>query len=277
MFDAAAFFCSILRTESAFGIYCTKPASKKFEAASISKVPKLLSNEMPPLALLAGGLAIRLRPQTLKLPKAMIEVAGEPFIVHQLGLMRREGVERAVLCVGYLGEQIEAFVKDGSQYGVAVDYCFDGPKLLGTGGALRKALPYLGSEFLVMYGDSWLDTAFAPVVTAFRNSGKPALMTVFRNEGRWDVSNVQYENGVIQCYDKVERTPQMQYIDWGLSIVKADLLAQRPADTAFDLAEIYTNLARHGQLAGYEIKTRFYEIGSTGGLRETDALLRKLR
>jgi NDP-sugar pyrophosphorylase family protein len=105
---------------------------------------------MPPLALLAGGLAIRLRPHTLKVPKAMIEVAGEPFIVHQLRLMRREGLTRAVLCVGYLGEQIEAFVKDGSHFGVAVDYCYDGPKLLGTGGALRKALPYLGSEFLVM-------------------------------------------------------------------------------------------------------------------------------
>ena len=276
LFDAAAFFLFHTETESAFKRYCTSQPRKRFGSVSTSKAPRPLSNEMPPLALLAGGLAIRLRPQTLKLPKAMIEVAGEPFIVHQLGLMRREGVERAVLCVGYLGEQIKAFVKDGSQYGVAVDYCFDGPNLLGTGGALRKALPYLGSEFLVMYGDSWLDTAFAPVVTAFRNSGKPALMTVFRNEGRWDVSNVQYENGVIQRYDKAERVPQMQHIDWGLSIVKADLLARRPADTAFDLAEVYTTLARQSQLAGYEITTRFYEIGSTEGLRETDALLRKL-
>jgi NDP-sugar pyrophosphorylase family protein len=230
---------------------------------------------MPPLALLAGGLAIRLRPQTLKVPKAMIEVAGEPFIAHQLRLMRRERVSRVVLCVGYLGEKIEAFVKDGSQFGVAVDYCYDGPNLLGTGGALRKALPYLGAEFLVMYGDSWLDTALAPIVAAFRNSGKPALMTVFRNEGRWDVSNVWYENGVIRRYDKVERVPQMQHIDWGLSVVKADLLTRQPADTAFDLAEIYAGLARGGQLAGYEVTTRFYEIGSTQGLRETDALLRK--
>jgi len=230
---------------------------------------------MPPLALLAGGLAIRLRPQTLKVPKAMIEVAGEPFIAHQLRLMRRERVSRVVLCVGYLGEQIEAFVKDGSQFGVAVDYCYDGQNLLGTGGALRKALPYLGAEFLVMYGDSWLDTALAPIVAAFRNGGKPALMTVFRNEGRWDVSNVWYENGVIQRYDKVERVPQMQHIDWGLSVVKADLLTRQPADTAFDLAEIYAGLARGGQLAGYEVTTRFYEIGSTQGLRETDALLRK--
>ena len=231
--------------------------------------------QMPPLALLVGGLATRLQPHTLQVPKAMIEVAGEPFIAHQLRLMRREGVGRVVLCVGHLGEQIEAFVKDGKQFGIAVDYCYDGPNLLGTGGALRNALPQLGPEFLVMYGDSWLDTTFAPIVTAFRHSGKPALMTVLRNEGRWDVSNTWYEDGVIRRYDKAERLPQMQYIDWGLGIMKAELLAQQPADTAFDLAGIYTDLSRRGQLAGYEIKTRFYEIGSPEGLRETDELLRK--
>ena len=230
---------------------------------------------MPPLALLAGGLATRLRPHTLHLPKAMIEVAREPFIAHQLRLMRREGIERVVLCVGYLGEQVEAFVKDGSAFGIAVEYCYDGPKLLGTGGALRKAIPQLGPEFLVMYGDSWLDTAFSPVVEAFRSSGKPALMTVFRNAGRWDTSNVWYEDGLIRLYDKRQRLPQMQYIDWGLSAVKSDLLAQRPADLAFDLAEIYQDLSRRGELAGFEVTTRFYEIGSVTGWQETDALLRK--
>jgi NDP-sugar pyrophosphorylase family protein len=230
---------------------------------------------MPALALLAGGLATRLRPHTLKVPKALIKVAGEPFIAHQLRLLKREHVPRVVLCVGYLGEQIEAFVGDGGQFGVAVDYCYDGPNFLGTGGAVRNALPHLGSEFVVMYGDSWLDTAFAPIVAAFYNSAKPALMTVFRNEGRWDVSNVQYENGVIQRYNKLERVSQMQHIDWGLSVVKADLLARQPADTAFDLAETYAELSRRGQLAGYEVATRFYEIGSPNGLRETEELLRK--
>ena len=128
-----------------------------------------------------------------------------------------------------------------------------------------------------MYGDSWLDTAFAPIVATFRTSGKPALMTVFRNEGRWDVSNVWYEDGVIRRYDKVERLPQMRHIDWGLSLVKADdVLAQQPADSAFDLACVYSNLARGGELAGHEITTRFYEIGSMEGLRETDELLRRV-
>jgi NDP-sugar pyrophosphorylase family protein len=229
---------------------------------------------MPALALLAGGLATRLQPHTLRVPKAMIEVAGEPFIARQLRLMRREGVSRVVLCVGYLGEQIEAFVKDGRQFGVAVDYCYDGPNLLGTGGALRKALPRLGSEFLVMYGDSWLDTRFAPIVSAFRNSGKPALMTVFRNNGQWDASNVWYEDGNIRRYDKRARLPQMRHIDWGLTAIKAIHLKERPADVAFDLADVYSDLSRRGELAGYEVTTRFYEIGSVEGLRETEELFR---
>jgi NDP-sugar pyrophosphorylase family protein len=231
--------------------------------------------QMLPLALLAGGLATRLRPHTLQLPKAMIDVAGEPFIARQLRLMHREGVSRVVLCVGYLGQQIEAFVKDGRQFGVAVDYCYDGPKLLGTGGALRNALPRLGPEFLVMYGDSWLDTRFTPIVAAFHKSGKPALMTVFRNDGQWDTSNVWYEDGNIRRYDKRERLPQMQHIDWGLTAVKADLLKQRPADVAFDLADVYADLSRHGRLAGYEVAARFYEIGSIEGLRETEELFRQ--
>jgi NDP-sugar pyrophosphorylase family protein len=228
---------------------------------------------MPPLALLAGGLATRLRPLTEQVPKAMLEVAGEPFIAHQLRLLRREGIERVVLCVGYLWQQIEAFVGDGARFGLSVEYHVDGPKLLGTGGALRGALTSLGEEFLVTYGDSWLDTAYRPVVDAFRASGKPALMTVFRNESQWDTSNIWFEDGRIRLYDKRQRLPQMRHIDWGLSMARAEILAARPADAWFDLAEVYSDLSRAGEVAGYEVKTRFYEIGSADGLHETDALL----
>jgi NDP-sugar pyrophosphorylase family protein len=230
--------------------------------------------EMPPIALLAGGKATRLQPLTESVPKAMLTVAGEPFIAHQLCLLRRERISRVVLCVGFLWEQIEAFVGDGSRFGVSVAYQLDGPRPLGTGGALRSALDKLGEEFLVMYGDSWLDTAYAPIVDFFRASGKPALMTVFRNDGQWDDSNVWFRDGRILRYDKRKRTPEMSYIDWGLGMMKAEALAARPADTEFDLASVYSDLARAGDLAGYEVKTRFYEIGSSEGLRETDALLR---
>ena len=230
--------------------------------------------EMPPLAILAGGLATRLKPLTEQVPKSLIEVGGQPFIAHQLRLLQRERIHRVVLCLGHLGEQIEAFIGDGGQFGVSVVYCYDGSSLLGTGGALRLALDQLGPEFLVMYGDSWLDTRFAPVVDAFRVSDKSALMTVYRNSDRWDRSNIWFENGQIRVYDKKNRLPQMHYIDWGLSMTKANVVAARPAHTAFDLAEVYGKLAQNGDLGGYEVDTRFYEIGSPEGLRETDLLLR---
>jgi|tagenome__1003787_1003787.scaffolds.fasta_scaffold20529353_2 NDP-sugar pyrophosphorylase family protein len=231
--------------------------------------------EMPPLALLAGGLATRLGDLTKELPKALLEVGGEPFIAHQLRLLRRERIARVVICAGYLAEQIQAYVGDGSRFGIPVTYKLDGPKLLGTGGALRAALDQLGNEFVVMYGDSWLDIPYAPVVEAFRSSGQPALMTVFRNEGQWDTSNVWFENGRIRLYDKRKHLPEMQHIDWGLSMIQSEALTARPLGEPFDLGDLYSGLSRAGRLAAYEVTTRFYEIGSADGLRETDALLRK--
>ena len=206
--------------------------------------------EMPPVALLAGGLATRLRPLTETVPKAMLEVAGEPFVAHQLRLLRREDISRVVICSGYLAAQIEAFVGNGSAFGLSVSYKIDGPKLLGTGGALRAALDQLGDEFMVMYGDSWLDIPYAPVVEAFRSSRQPALMTVFRNEGQWDTSNVWYEDGRIRLYSKRERPAQMHHIDWGLGVIRGEVLAARPPNEPFDLADIYSELSRQGKLAG---------------------------
>ena len=228
---------------------------------------------MPPIAVLAGGLATRMRPLTEQLPKALIEVAGEPFVAHQLRLFAREGIRDVKLLVGYCWEQIESFVGDGSRFGVRVDFIVDGPTLLGTGGAVRSALNRLGSEFLVTYCDSWLDAPYAPVVDAFRASGRPALMCVFRNENRWDASNVQFENGVIRCYSKKLQLPEMHHIDWGLGMLKASAVAAQTEDKCWDLAELYEESSTFGRLAGYEMTRRFYEIGSFDGLAETNRLL----
>ena len=229
---------------------------------------------MPPIAVLAGGLATRMRPLTEQLPKALLEVAGQPFVAHQLRLFAREGIRDVKLLVGYCWEQIERFVGDGSSFGVQVDYIVDGPTLLGTGGAVRRALGRLGPEFLVTYCDSWLDAPYAPVVEAFHASGRPALMCVFRNENRWDTSNVVFENGVIRLYSKGRRLPEMRYIDWGLGMLNAAVFASRPIDETWDLSELYEELSVASRLAGYEVAQRFYEIGSPGGFAETDRLLR---
>jgi len=228
---------------------------------------------MPPIAVLAGGLATRMRPLTAQFPKALLEVAGEPFIAHQLRLFAREGIRNVKLLVGYCWEQIEFFVGNGSRFGVKVDYIVDGPTLLGTGGAVRRAIDRLGPEFLVTYCDSWLDAPYAPVVEAFHASGRPALMCVFRNENRWDASNVQFENDVIRCYSKKLHQTEMHHIDWGLGMLKASAVATRPLDEPWDLAELYEELSTSGRLAGYEMTRRFYEIGSFEGLAETNRLL----
>jgi D-sedoheptulose 7-phosphate isomerase len=228
----------------------------------------------PPVAILAGGLASRLRPVTSFIPKALVPVAGEPFVSHQLRLLRREGASRVVLCVGYLGEQVRDFVGDGSQFGLDVAYSFDGEVLMGTGGALRRALPLLGEAFFVLYGDSYLDIALAPIALAFHRQGLPALMTVLRNEGRWDISNVLFDGARVVRYDKRAPSPDMRYIDYGLGLLTAEVLARESPEQPFDLSDIYSALAAAGRLAGFEVTRRFHEIGTPAGFAETDQYLR---
>jgi NDP-sugar pyrophosphorylase family protein len=227
-----------------------------------------------PVAILAGGLSTRLRPATDKIPKALLRVAGEPFLIHQLRLLHSQGLRRIVFCVGYLGEMIKTEVSDGSDLGMHIDYSFDGPTLLGTGGALKRALPKLGEQFLVIYGDSYMPVDYSAIVEAFVLSRKPALMTVFENEGRWDASNVWFEAGEIRRYDKKLRTAEMRHIDYGIAVLSAEVFASFPDDRAFDLAEVYSRLVSEKQMAAYEVKQRFYEIGSREGLAELGSLLR---
>jgi NDP-sugar pyrophosphorylase family protein len=227
-----------------------------------------------PVAILAGGLATRLRPVTENVPKLLIEVAGEPFFTHQVRLLRQAGLTRLVLCVGHLGEMIVERYGDGAKWGVKIDYAFDGPKLLGTGGALIRALPKLGAAFYVLYGDSYLPVDYRAVGDFFIGSGRKGLMTVFRNEGRFDTSNVWFEGGRIRLYDKKAGEPRMSHIDYGLGLFRPDAFAGFPRDEPVDLADVQKALLAQGELAGYEITERFYEIGSPAGLAELDRKLR---
>jgi NDP-sugar pyrophosphorylase family protein len=226
-----------------------------------------------PVAILAGGLATRLRPITEKIPKSLVPVAGKPFLAHQLELLQSRGIRHAVLCLGYLGEMIQRDFGDGSAFGLRLDYSFDGPKPLGTGGAIKRALPLLGDEFFVLYGDSYLPVEYRPIAEFFRHGGKLGLMTVYRNEGRYDTSNVVFRDGEIAVYDKKNRPPEMRHIDYGLSLFKAAVFNSYSADQPFDLAEVMSKLVRQKQLAGFEVRERFYEIGSPAGLAELETLL----
>jgi NDP-sugar pyrophosphorylase family protein len=226
-----------------------------------------------PVAILAGGLATRLRPITEKIPKSLVPVAGRPILAHQLEMLNTRGIRRAVLCIGFLGEMIHREFGNEA-FGVKLDYSFDGEKLLGTGGAIKRALPKLGEEFFILYGDSYLPIQYAPVANSFHQSGKAGLMTVYRNEGKFDTSNVVFRNGEIIVYDKKSKLPEMQYIDYGLSMFKSSVFDRYAADQAFDLADVMRGLVSQKQLAGFEVPERFYEMGSPAGLAELEALLR---
>jgi NDP-sugar pyrophosphorylase family protein len=226
-----------------------------------------------PVVILAGGLATRLRPLTEKIPKALVEVAGRPFLEHQIELLKRNGLTDLILCLGYLGEMIEQQYGDGSSLGVRMRYSFDGPRLLGTGGAIKRAATLLPDAFFVLYGDSYLPVDYQAVARAFAEADEPALMTVFENSDAWDTSNVWFADAKIRLYSKREKLREMRYIDYGLMVCERKIFEDIPEDLPFDLAETLENLSRSGSLAGYEVKQRFYEIGSPAGLAELDQLL----
>lgn len=229
---------------------------------------------MLPAVILMGGIATRLRPVTEKIPKALIDINGEPFLAHQLRLLYSRGIRRAVCCVGFLGEMIREMAGDGSQFGLELQYSFDGPVLRGTAGAIHQALPLLEDKFFVLYGDSYLPCDYAAVQDWFEASGKSGLMTVYRNEGKWDSSNVEFEYGRILAYDKRVKTPRMQYIDYGLGIFRRETFAGIESGSVRDLAEVYRELLSRQDLAGYEVKQRFYEVGSFAGIEDLSAALR---
>ncbi len=227
---------------------------------------------MLPVAILCGGLAVRLRPITASIPKALIPINGEPFLAHQLRLLDTVGIKKVVLCVGFLGEKIRDFA--GERFGrIEISYSFDGPKLLGTAGAIVRAFPYLGSSFFVLYGDSYLPCDYRKIAADFEQSGKSGLMTVYRNEGKYDSSNVEFEDGRILCYDKKNKTPRMRYIDYGLGVFDKSAFSGLPADEPTDLASVYGRLLDRNDLTASEVKERFYEIGSLEGIRDLEQYL----
>jgi NDP-sugar pyrophosphorylase family protein len=225
------------------------------------------------VAIIAGGLATRLRSLTERIPKSLVDVGGQPFAVHQIELLRRNGVTDIAFLVGHLGEMIRDTLGDGRRWGLRLRYICDGPRRLGTGGAVRRALPELNDPFFVLYGDSYLECDYAAIESAFLSSGKRGLMTVYCNEDLLDRSNVLYADGRIVRYDKQRRTPEMRHIDYGLGAFWKSTFAGRAHDEAFDLVAVYQDLLANDDLSGYEVPNRFYEIGSPEGLEETRAYL----
>lgn len=224
---------------------------------------------MLPVVIIAGGLATRLYPETLKTPKSLIDINGIPFIHHQLLLLQEKGVTKVILCVGHLGEMIETYVGNGVEYGIDVRYSYDGVPLLGTGGALKKALEFLPDVFMIQYGDSYLDIDYETVCQRYFREGLPVLMTIYHNKNSLDVSNVQIKDSRIIKYEKNSEDPAVEYIDYGLIVVNKNIFNSFSSQDSFDLSTLLSRCVESGRVAAYEVHKRFYEIGSVQGIKET--------
>ena len=224
--------------------------------------------------ILAGGLGTRMYPTTRALPKCLIEVRGRPFAYWQLEWLASEGVERVVVSIGHMGDMVRAALGDGSRWGLAISYVDEGEHLIGTGGAVRLAVERgLDDAFLVLYGDSYLSIDVGAVEQTFYTSSADALMTVFRNQGRWEPSNAVLADGWITWYEKglADPPPEMEFVDYGLSVVKGAVVMEVvPAGVPSDIADAFTTLSRAGRLAGFEASKRFFEIGTPNGLADLE-------
>lgn len=196
---------------------------------------------MIPVVILAGGLGTRLHPVTKTIPKSMVPICGTPFITHQLSLLSRKGVTDVVICLGYLGEQIRASVGTGAYWDLNVSYSYDGCTQLGTGGAVKKALPLLPEDFMVIYGDSYLTTSYNKVLRAYYGSDKPCLMTYYKG------------------------------VDYGLTIFNKEVFRDCPY--RFHLWDLFLTLMQRDKIENYIVDTPFYEVGSIEGQKRLEEFL----
>jgi NDP-sugar pyrophosphorylase family protein len=227
--------------------------------------------------ILAGGLGSRMWPRTANIPKALLPVAGRPFAERQLDLLAANGVDDIVFAIAHLGDMIRRALGDGQRWGVRIRFCDEGAHPRGTGGAVRLFAEsgLADDEFAVLYGDSYLPIHYPAVWEAYAGCGLPALMTVHENRDRWDVSNAAFGPGGRLRYRKgAGEVGGMTYIDYGLSVVSRGLVLDRvPPDVASDLADFFTELGNRGELGGYVVRDRFYEIGSEDGIEDLESLL----
>ena len=227
------------------------------------------------IVILAGGLATRLRPLSLGMPKSMIQVLGKPFLAYQLDILRAAGINDVVLCVGHLGEQIAAHFKDGRDFGVQISYSWEKGDLLGTGGALKNAANLLQPQFFIMYGDSYLRFDYQKMYAAFKTCEYPTMMAVYKNQNKFERSNSVVKDGLVVVFDKKWLHAGMDFIDYGISMLSREVLNLIPDGQVFDLSDLFRQLASGRNLLAYEVEERFYEIGSFQGLKDFTELIQR--
>ena len=219
-----------------------------------------------------GGLGTRLGVAYRDAPKSMVDVHGKPFFHYPLQVLKRQGFRRFVFCVGFKADPIQKYFEDGKKYQIQIRYVHDGEQPVGTGGALKRALPLLDENVMAIYGDSYIDFEYTKLIDQYdhlkRSDDIAAVMSVMKNKGRWGKSNASLKaNGRLR-YDKGHPSADMEYIDFGATVLNKQAVANRLQDGYCDLADTYKELGDQDRLGGFEVKERFYDIGTPESLQE---------
>jgi NDP-sugar pyrophosphorylase family protein len=225
--------------------------------------------------ILAGGLGTRLRPLTETVPKALIPVKGRPFVDYQLDLLRENDIDDFVFCVGHLGKTVQRHLGNGSAYGCRIRYSYDGPRLLGPAGALKHSERFVRDLFFVTYGDAYLRAPYGEIMETLVTSGKLAVMSVYRNENRFGKSDIVIKGDAVVRYDKKKRAEGMDWINYGVTALRKGALALIPEGVFWDEEAFYGSLIERKELLAFEVRKRFYEIGTPASLSEFEAFIEK--
>jgi len=218
--------------------------------------------------ILCGGLGTRLGPLTMRVPKSMTAVAGRPFLEYELALLRAGGIEDFVLCVGYLGEAVQAHFGDGRRFGVRIRYAWDGPMLMGPAGALKRASRLLDDLFFVTYGDAYLRADYAAIMDRLQRSHALGVMTVYENDGMYGRSDVAVSRGYVTRYDKAAAAGELSWVNFGVSALRKRALREIPTGVPCGEQTFYDVLVRRHALMAFPVRRRFYEIGTPRALEE---------
>ena len=223
--------------------------------------------------ILAGGLGTRLGDLTKEVPKSMVPIFGKPFLEYQIELLRAQGISEIILCIGHMSGQIKDYFGDGRRFHISIRYSDEGDRQLGTAGAIKFAEPLLADSFFVLFGDTYLMVDYKAIMSYFLSQNHPALMAVYRNENRFDTSDVIVENQLVTVYDKTHPRPDMVYINAGLSVMRKDAMVLIPPGKSVSVQQFFAEFLDKQQLLAFEVSQRFYEIGSFSGLSDFQSLV----
>lgn len=217
------------------------------------------------VVILAGGKGSRLMPLTEKIPKSMVKINGVPFLEIILRNLKSKGINRIVLCVGYLSYVIEDYFHTGQKLNLKISYSHEN-QVLGTAGAIKNARKLLENEFIVLNGDTFVEIDLEKFVKFSQHNNKICTITGFKNhDNDKDFCNnlLIDKNYRVLKYTKDEKISEMDYVDAGVYYCKREIMNYFNNKVPISLEyDVFSKLIKDEQMICFPIHKKFHDIGN---------------